>query len=207
VNRRKVFIGAGAIIASQVCSTAFAQFGPLQRAWVAHPILVQQRCPEWCWAASASMIFAAFGHPIDQKVIVNRIFHQLVCAPAGAAPGGAYSTVASVLSDSWTDDNGDSFTSTIVAAYDPDNGVANIDNAYIVNELAQNRPLLYANFMHAMVVVEADFLVTPAGPNIQSVTVLDPFPANPSSHRLTAAEMVPSSLGGQMRFLAGVQVV
>ncbi|MBT9329833.1 hypothetical protein D0Y96_002185 [Acidipila sp. 4G-K13] len=160
-----------------------------------------QQCPEWCWAASISMVFKFFGHPLDQKTIVARKYHSLVCMSALSA-----SQIASDLSDSWTDDNGDDFSSELTAAYDFRAGVLAIDNAIIVNELLNGRPLLYCNTQHAMVVCAADYRPGPVEPAIDGIAVMDPWPYSPRIHPLSPPEMIPAHMGGQMTFLASVDI-
>jgi hypothetical protein len=145
------------------------------------------------------MIFSAFQHPIDQKVIVVANFGTLACAPSGTTL-----RMAQNLSGTWTDSDGQQFTSRVTAAYDPTNGINAINNAFIINELSDDRPLLYANTHHAMVVVGATYVDMPMGPDVREVDVLDPFPLSPALHPLTVPEMVPAHLGGQMTFLASV---
>lgn len=172
------------------------------RVFVQQPQLVRQDCPEWCWAASSSMIFAAYGHAVPQETIVTRVFHATVCASSQNTLN-----IADVLSDQWTDTAGRTFQSHIIAAYDPSNGVNAINNAIIVQELAANHPLLYCNTHHAMVVVSCDFYMGPGGlpTQVAAVGVLDPWPASPGYHPLSVPEMVPVQQGGQMMFLATVR--
>ena len=147
------------------------------------------------------MILATLGHPVAQEQIVTKVFGGLACAPAGSGL-----TMAQALSDTWTDTSGIAFKAHVVAAYDQMAGVNAINNAFIVNELNNDRPLLYANTHHAMVVATAEYYDTPMGPNVQSVGVLDPYPTNPDFHPLTMAELIPAALGGQMMFLAAVHI-
>lgn len=175
-------------------------YGTPMRAWVANPTRVLQECPQWCWAASLSMIFAAFGRPVDQKWFVQAKYGGLACGT------GTTIDMGTALSRSWPDGSGSTVSSTVTAAYDVFNGILAINNAIIINELANNRPLIYANKHHAMVVVAADYFATMAGPNIQSVGVLDPWPYSPGFHPLTQAELYPAHQGGDMTFLASVQV-
>jgi hypothetical protein len=180
------------------------QFGPAmaQRAFVQQPVRLMQQCPEWCWAASCAMIFSMFNHPMDQMQIVQKVFGGTICAPA---PAGI--VMAEVLSDSWTDMSGTPFSSQLTAAFDAQAGVSAMNNAIIVNELADNRPVLYANTHHAMVIVSADFVQTPAGVNISAVGVLDPWPPSPAYHQLSQPELFPVEVpGGQMMFQASVSV-
>lgn len=208
LNRSAFVIGAAASVLATTARARCAtqQMGPLTpfgvptRAFVARPQLIRQQCAQWCWAASTAMIFAAYGHPISQQAIVAHVFGGTVCQPAGNTL-----TIARALSDQWTDLNGTPFQYTISAAYDPANGVNNLDNAIIVNELSADRPLLYANTHHAMVVVVADYMRGPNGPNrVDGIGVLDPWPYSPGFHPLSAPEMVPIDRGGQMTFLATI---
>jgi hypothetical protein len=147
------------------------------------------------------MIFSSFGHPIDQKKIVVANFSSLQCAPAGSTLRMALN-----LSGSWVDDNGVPFQSTVTTAYDPANNVNSNNNVILVNELLNNRPLLYANRTHAMVVVSFDYIDGPAGPGPLAVGVLDPWPYSPDFHLLNPREMIPVTSGGDMTFLASVDV-
>lgn len=161
-----------------------------------------QQCPEWCWAACASMIFGFYGHPIDQKEIVKQMFGAVVCWPAGST-----ANMARTLSRPWTDANGTKFNSRVVAAFDPANGINAINNRIIVNELLTNHPLLYCNTSHAMVNYAVDYIATPTGPNVQAVGVVDPWPYSQRTHPLSPAEMMPAVFpGGQMTFLASVRL-
>jgi hypothetical protein len=212
MKRRTVLLGSMAAIATTGLRAAQMRLGwvtPMgtpMRAWVAHPAIVKQQCPEWCWAASASMIFASHGHPVEQTRIVRRIFGGLVCHGAGSSPSTAAATMDSVLSGKWVDDNGNGFNSTVIGVYDVANGVNALDNAEMINELSGNNPLLYANRTHAMVIVDVDYFATPIGPNVREVGVLDPWPYSPSYHYLSPAEMVPVQMGGQLTYVAAVHI-
>jgi Papain-like cysteine protease AvrRpt2 len=161
--------------------------------------IIKQQCPEWCWAASISMIFGFAGHPIDQKQIVAQTYGNVLCLPAGSSR-----TIGQDLSRTWTDANGDVFTSKVVAAFDPANNILAINNAILINELQNDHPILYCNTHHAMVIYAADYIPTPMGPNIVAVAVADPWPYGPSLHLLSPPELLPFPYG-QMTFLATVR--
>jgi hypothetical protein len=95
------------------------------------------------------------------KKIVAGVNNGLACGPQ--QPG----IITQVLNGSWTDDYGQQFYPQVEAGYDQLNGTVNINNTFIINELTQNRPLLYANTHHCMVIVEADYFETPMGPNVR----------------------------------------
>jgi hypothetical protein len=205
--RRRVFLGAiSSLVASSKLDAAQlimrnSPFGPIVRAYVDHPQLIQQQCPALCWAASASMIFASRGHPVDQKRIVERVYGGVICASSGPTQN-----ITAVLQSTWYDDFGQNFQPVVVAGYDYFAGVNAIDNAFIVKELQANSPLLYCNTHHAMVIVSTDYVDTAMGPNVQAVGVLDPFPGSAGYHALAPAEIVPAHMGGQMTYLASIQV-
>lgn len=160
-----------------------------------------QQCPEWCWAASISMVFRFFGHPLDQKRIVIENYGSLVCAPSGTA-----SRIAANLNRSWAGDDGRPFTSQLTTVYDARAGVVAINNAFIVNEIVNQRPILYCNTHHAMVIIAVDYRPTQLGPQIDRVIVMDPWPLSPQIHPSSAPEMLPPQMRGQMTFLATVRV-
>lgn len=202
---RRAFIGALAgLAATTVVRASQTRIGPQSpmgvpyMAWVQRPALIRQQCPQWCWAASISMIFASHGHFVDQTDIVQKTYGRPVCVTSGNPI-----SIARNLASNWVDSRGQPFSSRLVAAYDYYNGVQYINNAVIVNELTNDRPLLYCNTHHAMVVVSATYYATPAGPNIQTIGVMDPWPASAGFHTLSASEMLPATQqGGEMTFLA-----
>jgi hypothetical protein len=147
------------------------------------------------------MIFKFFGHPVAQERIVTETYGQLACWPAFQ-----YGIVSANLNKCWTDDSGNNFRSTLTAAYDAQAGVNAINNAIIINELLHQRPLLYGNTHHAMVIVGANYAPSPAGPAINEVDVMDPWPPNPRIHPLSPPEMFPVQAGGQMAYLASIVV-
>ena len=177
------------------------QYGIPRKAWVSAPPVIRQECPQWCWAASMAMIFARHGRVVDQKTIVDSTFGGLMCA---SAPDTL--TIASGLSRSWVDANGQPFSSTVTSAYDPANNIVNLNNLMIIDELSNNRPLLYCNRHHAMVLVVLDYMDTRMGPSPYAAAVLDPWPGSPDWHYLSPGEFTPVHLGGEMTFLASVDI-
>jgi hypothetical protein len=166
-----------------------------------------QNCPEWCWAACIAMIFNFHGHSVKQEEIVAANFGGLICAPAGAGPGGAASTITRALTGTFSDDAGKLFTSQVIAAYDPSNGINNLSNSQIISELSNNQPMIYCNTMHAMVLYSMSYTGSPQQPNVVEVDVIDPWPGFPRSHPLSPPEMVPLQLGGEMTYLAAIRVI
>jgi hypothetical protein len=167
-----------------------------------HFKIVTQDCPERCWAASIAGIFGYHDHKINQDVIAQTIFRTLACRPSGPT-----SVLDAVLNHEWTDDDGDKFTAKITGLYDPLNGVTALDNDDLVSEMKDDNPVLYCNTHHAMVIVGLDYRRDTAGNlvAVDQVHVADPWPGN-GMHVLSLPEMVPLARGGQLTYLASVDV-
>ena len=161
----------------------------------------QQQCEQWCWAACISMIFNFYDHPLSQAEIVAATYGTVACLPSFGS-----TNVGRDLSRTYIDDRGIPFASRVVSAYDYFNGINTFNNQGVVDALSRNNPLVYANTAHAMIVYSVTYLPTALGPNIVRVDVVDPWPLNPRTHVLSSPEMIPAHLGGQMTFLAQVQV-
>jgi hypothetical protein len=209
VNRRQLIAGAGAaFIASsplKVLSACVNIPGGLLGCSYGtrkHFQVVVQDCPERCWAASTAGIFRYHGHPIDQDDIAMDIFKTLACKAAGNP-----AVLTAVLSKVWTDTNGKDFKSTVAGLYDPLDGVNDLDNDDIVSAMLAGNPMLYANKTHAMVIVGIEYRKNIAGKliDIVDVRVGDPYPGK-GIRSLSTTEMIPINRGGEMTYLASVDV-
>ncbi|RXZ33829.1 hypothetical protein D9O50_12115 [Oxalobacteraceae bacterium CAVE-383] len=207
ISRRSFMLGAAAMSLGGAASANNTENGPpgpnfvRRKARVSHPAIIKQNCPYFCWAASISMIFDRLGHPLRQESIVASTFDSVICR---GAPNTL--TIAANLSRGWVDDNGVPFTSVVNTAYDPSNGINNLSNDTIIQRLSNDQPLLYATAHHAMVLVGVDYLDGAYGPSMQGGIVLDPSPYSPDWHYLTPSQFSPLHLGGEMVFLATVDV-
>lgn len=206
MNRRGFLCGALAASSLAVSSRSRAAVaglgGGVQRAYVTRPQVIRQNCPQWCWAASMSMVFEMWGHTVDQRDIVQATFGTLTCQPIGSGIA-----IARTLSGHhWVDSAGNRFRCTVSAAYDFHAGFNNLTNDLVVRELSNDRPLIYCNTHHAMVQVTMDYRDYFGTIQPLSVGVLDPWPQSPAYHPLTPAELIAAHLGGDMTFLATVDV-
>lgn len=131
---------------------------------------VVQRTPVWCWAASLSALFGAFGHPTDQTRIVARYF-----PPPGITTGPPW-VLRDALNTTWTDDRGVPFSavSSITDLYSQTS--FQVDNAAIVRALSNGVPVFYGDATHAMVLVQADYQPTVPEPTIIAAAAIDPYP-------------------------------
>lgn len=164
-------------------------------------VLASQQASLWCWAASASNLFAHYGHPATQARIVSEVYG----APVNA-PGGDYANLAGLLNRTWRDDAGRVFSARLMAALDVPNRIDEITNDQIRDALRGNRPLIVGTTTHAMLMVgmtyqELNGHVT----NVISVRVFDPWPGV-GVRTLSAAEMTPSPRGGTLLFIADAAI-
>jgi len=158
-----------------------------------------QKMPQWCWAASISMLFSYYGHPVSQEAIVQSLYGRIDNLPSGTGWN-----IASRVNREWADSNGKRFSSQLTGAYDFDAGVMTISNAMLVNELDQDRPVIIGTRGHA-VVGTVEFLQTPAGPYITSIGVFDPFPGR-GPRGLDSREALAKHMGGDLQFMATVRI-
>ena len=202
VNRRSLLLGAlwGLPALSLTPAQALnscSQGGCL--AQVAFPQFAatyeQQYQSEWCWAASISMVFAYYGHPISQQRIVSEAYGAPVNMPAVSG-----FLIAQALNRVWIDDRGRQFKASLKAAFDAQSGVEAINSAVIVEALANGHPLVVGARGHAMVTTAVYYISTPNGPGILNVGVFDPWPGV-GARNLLPDEMVPVPFGS-LTFLA-----
>jgi hypothetical protein len=159
-----------------------------------------QQSSQWCWAASISMLFSYYDHPVSQQAIVQSLYGRVVNLPSGNGWN-----IASRLNTTWTDANGKHFRAELTGAYDFDAGVMTINNAMLVDELDQDRPVIIGTRGHAVVGTAIEFVPGPAGPIITGIGVFDPWPGR-GARGLDPSEMLAMHLRGELRFLATVRI-
>lgn len=157
-------------------------------------LAVVQEQPQWCWAASISMIFAHHGYTVRQEEIVKDGYGAVVDLPA---PSGQAMTKA--LSRSWVDGNAKAFHGTAVAS-DSHARQFQVSEHKVLAELADGRPLLLGALRHAVVLVELKYEKSARG-NVRIIggTVIDPRPGV-GVRPLATGEMKPT-------YVAAVEVM
>lgn len=140
------------------------------------PQIESQQTPVWCWAAAAQAIFRYYGHRISQQMIVSSIFGSAIPTTATA------DVMLKMLNATYTENNGERFAVSTPYYVDQygvlPGGIAafamqpGLTNSQIFNELAAERPLLYSDGPHVMVLVGG----TGVGAMPTSGMVLDPAP-------------------------------
>lgn len=155
---------------------------------------------EWCWAATISNIFAYYGHVVEQDTIVDVGLGAIVDQP------GSLHAIQDCLNRSWTDTDGNKFTSHASILYAPEAGAVYFTNDQVLNQLQSDHPLLICNMSHAMMLVSANY-VPPmnAASNVAASIVFDPWPGI-GLRALSYPEQKPAHMGGQLRLLTRVLI-
>jgi hypothetical protein len=159
---------------------------------------IQQRS-EWCWAACIENLFSHYGHDVPQTRIVEEAYGDIQNIPAQAWQ------VSSSLNRTWTDEDGNRFRSRLVAAYDQDAGLIAISDAFIVDALAHDRPLVLGAGGHAVLLTAVDYTLYAGYPVPQTAECFDPWPGR-GNRPLGLHEILPAYRGGAMRYLAAVRI-
>jgi hypothetical protein len=178
----------GSLCISQVDFQQFAQ-----------QAYMSQQSSQWCWAASISMLFSFYGHPVSQSRIVTEAYGVLANVPAQG------NIIAGQLNRSWVDDSGEGFASRLTGAYDAQAGINSLTNQQIINELDQNHPMVIGARTHAMVLTAIQYYQTTVGPNVVAAGVFDPWPGQ-GARGLEMDELYPREVGGSLLFAATVRV-
>ncbi|VVP24535.1 hypothetical protein PS862_04031 [Pseudomonas fluorescens] len=204
MNRRQLLTGLTIALAGIPLETfAYQQCNPAGACEVGismqrlHQTYATQQMSQWCWAASIQMIFSYYGYYVSQQAIVLQVYGTISNIPALSG-----SVVSQALTRRWIDQNGNRFDVRLIAAYDADAGVNAINNQLILQSLAQERPLVFGNLSHAMVLTAAAFQNTPMGPQIFNLGFMDPWPGNGIRGLTDPLELRPMHLGGHIRYLA-----
>ena len=132
-------------------------------------VSASQRGQQWCWAASVQMILQWHGLVVDQADVVRSIKGSLI------DQGGSDSEIQRALNALATTRTGRPGFVVATAGYGPP------IPSLLVDELMRGRPLLltfstgpYSG--HAVVITGAEYVPSPYGPTITSLTIRDPYP-------------------------------
>lgn len=151
----------------QMCTAGIATFSFAQ---------ALQQMSEWCWAASISMVFNYYGHPISQQRIVAETWGGIGNVPA--QPG----VILQDLNRPWRDDDGNSFQ--------VQGDVLSVSPQTAVLDLQQDHPLIIGALGHATVLtaLTSRVDVNTGQWEIVSAIVRDPWPGNGGRRVLSPQE-------------------
>jgi uncharacterized protein (TIGR03437 family) len=204
-TRRKSWVSAFALAGifgalSQLASAAtYCDPSGVCRVYISKKLVnpIAQETPVWCWAASLSMLFDYYGHPVDQAEIVTRYFG------APVAVSGPPWVLRDALNTTWVDDNRASFmiSSRITDYYSGSS--FQVSNADIISAIGAENPVFYGDNIHAMILVQVDYVSLYGTPQILAAWAIDPYPATGFGFR----QLRPDELQGYFAAIATVKNV
>jgi hypothetical protein len=165
----------------------------------------------WCWAATLEMIFRWKGKNIRQEDIVIQTFGSAQVAAANPI------VLINAVNRTYRDRSGASF-SVSARIWGPDFGVAQIDNGTLISSLSAERPLVVCNTSHMMALVGINYLRFGGAIQVRQAWVADPMISGsvtdsmgamklaPGFRYLFPPEMIPVTIGGQLRFVADLAI-
>ena len=197
--KRRAFIFGGAASAGlTICSQSEAaiQCQPFQPgvqacsvgipSFAFQPGAQTQFADQWCWAASLSMVFSYFGHPVSQARIVAETWGGVANLPG--LPG----QILADLNRQWVDDLGRPFRVT--------GDVLSANAMTAIQDLTQGVPLIVGTLGHCMVLTSMSYLQDLNGQfQVQSAVVRDPWPFSPGIRTLTAQEYLSTNFLARLR--------
>jgi len=176
----------------------------------------RQRCENWCWAACIQTIFAIHNHDVAQESAVEKIFGS--ADPNTDCKTGNEPQIIAAINGSWTDAYGFQFNATaetlpmsvtavstsevnpnetdpsVTAATMATNMFSGDDLRVVINELANNNPLILGRMGtvigHAMVVTAMSYVEHSSGwIELTELVVRDPWPESLGLRRLSGEEI------------------
>jgi hypothetical protein len=190
--------GRRVLLAEQQCGTPVPTptpmgIHPVETCTVGIPSIsfkqAYQEMNEWCWAACISMVFDFYGHPVDQKRIVQETW-GVVTDMAALPP-----SVLKDLNRQWTDDQGRSFLCR------GDMLSVNLNTA--IQDLEDGHPLIIGAGGHATVLTAVTSAVDRVTGQfvVQQVVVRDPWPGNGGRRLLTPMEWASINFAVRIRLV------
>lgn len=199
----RTFLAAAAIAlgpllaqAAITCDDADAKGAQRCRAGLASEQVQQmkrtQEKSQWCWAASIAMVLSRHGIEMRQEDIVRRQFGDALDI------GASGEAITRLLASAWRDQQGRQVYPEAIVG-DSAARRHQLGNAGLVEELTNDRPIIFGAESHAMVLVQVEFERSAGNAiRITGGTVIDPMPGQ-GVRRLARNEMRPS-------YVAAVQV-
>jgi hypothetical protein len=103
----------------------------------------EQHRTEWCWLASAAMIFRYYGVTVSQVDLADQFLGLPPGAPPPNVPAYSYDAIRRLLNHTWVDSAGNKFTTSAVE-------ISKNDPVTLIKALGEN-PLYVVSPTHAMV--------------------------------------------------------
>jgi hypothetical protein len=149
--------------------------------------------PGALWVACVAVVFAIYGHVIQQKRIAEEAYGDFdkIAMDSGLA-------VIKPLERVWKDDDGESFRASMEPVFDSDGG-AKLDQTALIEPVVNGNPLFLMAEGHPVVLTALAYARGSAPDRLVAGFVFDPMPMV-GPRALDIDEVVPESAGGSLRF-------
>jgi hypothetical protein len=149
--------------------------------------------PGALWIACVAVVFATYGHVIQQKRIAEEAYGDFKNI---AIDGGL--AVTKPLERIWKDDDGVAFRALLEPLFDADAGNAKFDQSVLIQALFNGDPLLLMG-EHPVVLTALAYAKSEAPDRLVAGFVFDPMPMV-GPRALDIDEVAPKAAGGSLRF-------
>jgi hypothetical protein len=159
-----------------------------------------RREPAAIWIACVAVVFATYGHVIQQPRIAKEAYGDIdgVGLDAGFPVTGP-------LARSWRDDDGVAFKASAERVFDADAQGAKFDQDALIRALSDGDPLILGGGGHPVVLTALAYAQGNAPERLVAGFVFDPLPMV-GPRALDIGEVVPKSAGGDLRFAARLKL-
>ena len=149
--------------------------------------------PEAIWIACVAVVFAAYGHVVQQARIAEEAygdFSKVALNPSSAA--------IDPLSRTWKDDDGVAFIASGEPLFNSDAANAKLDQGLLIQAVSNGDPVILVGGGHPVVLTALAFMQSEKKPLVAGY-VFDPMPMI-GPRALDLDEVVPKSAGGDLHY-------
>jgi hypothetical protein len=157
--------------------------------------------PANIWIACVAVVFAAYGHVIQQPRIAEEAYGDF--SKVSLDP---ISNALSPLTRTWKDDDGVTFNVSGEALFDSDAPDAKLDQGALIQALSNGDPLILVGAGHPVVLTALAYSQKTGSQPLVAGYVFDPMPMI-GPRALDIDEVAPESAGGDLRYAVRMKLV
>jgi len=150
--------------------------------------------PAALWIACVAVVFATYGHVVQQPRIAQEAYGDFANVPIDAGYA-----VAKPLVRTWKDDDGVGFRVSVEPVFDLDAAPAAFNQDSLIQALAAGDPVILGGSGHPVVLTALAYAQGNARRRLVAGFVFDPMPLV-GPRALDIDEVVPKNAGGDLRF-------
>ncbi|MBV9221545.1 MAG: hypothetical protein JO366_05345 [Methylobacteriaceae bacterium] len=156
--------------------------------------------PGAIWIACVAVVFAIYGHVIQQPRIAEEAYGDFdkVSLDAGVS-------VTKALTRDWKDDDGVPFKASLEPLFDSEAPGAKFDQNALIQAVSNGDPLILVGGEHPVVLTAVAYAQKNAPDRLVAGFVFDPMPLI-GPRALDIDEVVPQSAGGDLRWAVRTRI-